>query len=166
MKSNRFYYGIQTEENKEIYVKNRLTTLISGLDVIVPIKKIRYRADSISLFGYERILEGYVLIGKNHLTEDDINGVNSVKYVRSMLPISEAGVPLPLGKDEVKRFIKRNEKNDFSVLASGDVHIINGQYNGYTATVNKYQEDTIWVTVNISKRPRVKLPIWSLAKRV
>lgn len=169
------YYIVQTEEDKEFFVQNKIRSLFK-FETIIPTEELIISINGRKFAYHSRLMPDYLFIGTERLSSNHIDIISKIKGVLQVMTESSSSGPTPyiLQKDEVSRFINRPDKkvNEFITLENGvglgkKINIISGQYAGYEAIVQSIGEDkSLTVTVSSGSKPKVKIPIWFVGKEV
>ena len=168
MSNKLSYYVIQTEENREFSVKKKLISLFKEADVIVPVRRVRKSIKGENFMYFDRLMPDYVLFGVEELTSAHTDKILDIKGIVSMLTESYSGTQKPsaLSKDECKRFTRSVDELEISKIITGDINVVFGQYAGFKATINKRLDDEIVVVIETRTKPKARLPLWYLAKKL
>lgn len=161
------YFSIQTEENQETFVKEKLLSIYPSISVIIPKTKEIITLNKRKFIHIDKFMPEYIIISCESFLSlnTSIKKLNSVPGIIQVICETTNSGPTPaeIPEKEIKKFIKYS---DYSEIFKSEINIIFGQYSGYTAKVNKLIDDYINVTVNISKKPKINIPIWHVAREL
>lgn len=164
------YYIVQTEEDKEFAVQKKIKSIYPEFDVVIPTEENVMSIQGRKFLYNSRMMPDYLFVGAKVLDPTAFEQISKIKdVIQIMSEVSGAKrIPSRLEKDEVNRFIARPNKKAVEFIETmrgfgSTVNIIYGQYAGYSASIKSVTDDNdIIVTVNISAKPKIKLPVWHI----
>ena len=161
------YYVIQTEENKEYCVSNKLRGIF-GLDVkdvIIPTEETIINIRGRRFYHSTRTMPEYVIIGLVEFTKEMVDRINLIKEVVQVITETTKKGPIPakLEFSEVKSILKNVSKR---TTYDGKVNILRGQYAGYSGSIVALIDDDVKIVIDIKNNPSVTIPIWYIGKEV
>lgn len=162
------YYIVETAENKEFYVKNKITTLFPEIKVIIPIEKNKIKINGYDFAYFNRLTPDYVVLQCEVLSDkcyERLSEMDGVVSVISEKTSTGKNVASEVSEEEAQRLLSSFDRKQ--ILSNNkEISVIAGQYAGYTGKIIKEYDDDVLVSINSKKKLRVRIPIWHIGKEV
>lgn len=151
------YYAVQTSENKEFEVKERILSLVKNSKVFVPTKLSKVPIGKNTFLYYEKLLPEYVILEHDAVTNSIISVISEIRNV-------ELFVKDKMDEAEAKMFIVTAGESQFNIF-KGKANIILGEYAGNSCEIVSVKNDEAVVVVENSSKAKIRVPIWNLGKK-
>ncbi len=151
------YYAVQTSENKEFQVKERILALVNGAQAFVPTKLSKVAIGKNTFVYYEKLLPEYVILKHDNITKSMIGIISEIRNV-------ELFVQDKMDTSEAELFVSGIEGNQFNVF-NGKASVILGEYAGTTCDIVSVKGDEAHIVLDNSARTKLRLPVWNLGKK-